>query len=81
MSATNVFRQAIKELGGQKPTSELVGCAQSTISSYATGGNPPADVCIRIEVATGGKFRADKMRPDLADVFAEFRAPKRRKAV
>jgi len=76
MSATETFRNAIKELGGQKAVASLIGRTQSTISAYVTGGTAPADVCMRLELETGGRFSAEDMRPDLADTFRKFRAAK-----
>jgi DNA-binding transcriptional regulator YdaS (Cro superfamily) len=38
-----------------------------------TSGKPPAEVCLRIEVATHGRFKAEDLRPDLKDVFASWR--------
>lgn len=67
------FKRAIKALGGQIKAAALLQRSQSTISSYVTANNPPADICMRIEVATGGEYRAEDMRPDLAAVFKEFR--------
>lgn len=73
MPATEAFRKAVKAAGGQKTVADLVGCAQSTISGYVTGGNAPADVCMKLETATGGAYRAEDMRPDLAETFRAFR--------
>jgi DNA-binding transcriptional regulator YdaS (Cro superfamily) len=73
MSATEAFKSAIKELGGQQAAAELLGRKQPTISGYVTEGNAPADICMRLEVATQGRYRAEDMRPDLADVFKRFR--------
>ena len=68
------FHEAIKDLGGPTKAAAVLGRAQPTISGYLRDGNPPADVCMRIEVATDGKHTAEKMRPDLADDFKAFRA-------
>ena len=73
MSATEAFKDAIKELGRQRAAAELLGRKQPTISGYVTEGNAPADICMRLEVETRGKYRAEDMRPDLADVFKRFR--------
>jgi DNA-binding transcriptional regulator YdaS (Cro superfamily) len=67
------FRQAVAFLGGQVKTAEAVGRAQSRISNYLASNKPPADVCMRIETLTKGKFPASTLRPDLAKVFEDFR--------
>lgn len=72
--ANDIFAAAIDELGGPTAAEGILKRKQSTISGYIKDGNQPADVCMRIEVATNGKFPAEKMRPDLADVFTNFRA-------
>jgi DNA-binding transcriptional regulator YdaS (Cro superfamily) len=82
MPATDTFREAIRALGGQQAAAELLGRKQPTISGYVTEGNAPAEICMLIEVETGGRFRAEDMRPDLASTFRAFRAskPSRRSA-
>lgn len=80
MEATNTFKAAIKALGGQKQAAEKLGRSQSTISTYVTGGNAPAEICMQIELATGGKYRAEDMRPDLAETFRGFRTARRGRA-
>jgi DNA-binding transcriptional regulator YdaS (Cro superfamily) len=72
------FHEAIKDLGGPTKAATILGRKQPTISGYLRDGNPPADVCMRIEVATNGKHAAEKLRPDLADDFKAFRALKRK---
>lgn len=67
------LHRAIKALGGQSTAAAILKRSQATISGYLNGGSPPADVCMRIEVATKGEYRAEDLRPDLADVFAGFR--------
>lgn len=67
------LHRAIKALGGQNSAAAILKRSQATISGYLNGGSPPADVCMRIEVATNGEFKAEDLRPDLADVFAGFR--------
>lgn len=80
MSEPNAFTQAVAALGGQKMAALILGRAQSTISAHCTSGKPPADLCMRVEIETGGKFQAEKMRPDLAETFRAFRAARRRRA-
>lgn len=67
------LRRAIQALGGQVSAAAILKRSQATISGYLNGGSPPADVCMRIEVATNGQYKAEEIRPDLADVFAGFR--------
>lgn len=68
------FAEAIRDLGGPTKAAAILGRKQPTLSGYLKDGNPPADVCMRIEVATAGKYRAEHLRPDLADDFRAFRA-------
>lgn len=79
---TSPLENAIAALGGPLKAAAVLGRAQPTISGYLRDGNPPADVCMRIEVATNGEFLAEQIRPDLADDFKAFRAltpkPKKR---
>lgn len=80
---TSPLQKAIDALGGQTKAALVIKRKQATISGYLNGGSPPADVCLRIEVATNGEFTAEQLRPDLADVFIAFRArqpAKRRRA-
>ncbi len=73
ISPLDVFKKAIKALGGQQAAAGLLGRKQSTLSGYVKDGNAPADVCMRIEIETKGEYRAEQIRPDLADVFTRFR--------
>ena len=77
--ADTPIQAAVAALGGQVKTAEIVGRAQSRISAYLASGKPPVDVCMTIEAATKGKYTAEQLRPDLAHVFAQFRAAPRRK--
>lgn len=81
MPATEAFKSAIDRLGGPLAAAAKLKRRQPTISGYLKDGNAPADVCMRLEIETGGEFLAEHMRPDLADVFKEFRQtpPKPRK--
>lgn len=71
--SNTVFRDAIAALGKQAKAAERLGRSQSTISDYVRTGKPPADICMKVEMETGGQFKAEDMRPDLADVFKGFR--------
>lgn len=68
------LHRAVAALGGQAKAAAVIKKSQPTLSEYLRKGNAPADVCMRIEVATGGEYTAEEFRPDLADVFASFRA-------
>jgi DNA-binding transcriptional regulator YdaS (Cro superfamily) len=68
------LHRAVKALGGQAKVAAITKKKQPTISEYLRKGNAPADFCMRIELATGGEYTADQFRPDLADVFASYRA-------
>lgn len=74
MRTNEKMKEAVASLGGQTAASAVLGRTQATISAYVNGAlEPPAEVCMRVEVATAGRFRADALRPDLADDFADFR--------
>lgn len=80
MERATHLRAAIKDMGGQKSAAAKLGRSQSMISEYCTKGNIPAELCMQIELATDGQYRAEDMRPDLAATFRRFRAtakPKR----
>lgn len=68
------LHRAVRALGGQDKTAAIIKRSQPTLSEYLRKGNTPADVCMRIEVATAGEYTAEQIRPDLADVFVSFRA-------
>ncbi len=78
----SAFHEAIAALGGPTAAAPILRRSQPTISGYLRDGNPPADVCMRVEVATNGEFPAEQLRPDLAEDFKAFRAstpkPKKR---
>ena len=73
MPATDAFKNAIESLGGPLAAAEKLNRKQPTISGYLKEGNAPADVCMRIEIETAGKYLAEDMRPDLAEMFKAFR--------
>lgn len=73
------IKRAVLHLGGQAKTAEILGKVQSRVSDYVRSGKPPAEVCIKIELATKGKFTAEQLRPDLADAFKAFRAGRKAK--
>ena len=70
------FEAAIEKLGGPLAAAGKLGRKQPTISGYVKDGNAPAEVCMRIEVETGGEYAAEDLRPDLADIFKRFRQSK-----
>ena len=72
------LHRAVKALGGQGKTAAIIKKSQPMLSEYLSKGNAPADVCMRLEVATGGEYTAEQFRPDLADVFAAYRAGHRK---
>lgn len=74
------LHRAVKALGGQGKAAAIIKKSQPTLSEYLRKGNAPADVCMRLEVATGGEYTAEQFRPDLADVFAAYRAGHRKAA-
>lgn len=76
---------AIEKLGGPTKAAAILGRKQPTISGYLKDNNPPLDVCLKIEAATEGEYRAEQLRPDLADAFGALRtmakpAPKAKRA-
>lgn len=70
---TSVFEAAINKLGGPLAAAGRLGRKQPTISGYIKDGNAPAEVCMRIEIETAGEYRAEELRPDLAEMFVRFR--------
>jgi len=64
------LQRAIGMLGGQTRAAALPKRKQSTLSGYLRGSTAPAEICIRIEVATEGQVTAESIRPDLADEFS-----------
>lgn len=70
---TPEFEAAIDRLGGPLAAAAKLSRKQPTISGYIKDGNAPAEVCMRIEIETAGEYRAETLRPDLADMFNRFR--------
>lgn len=49
----------------QQEFAAMVGVTQGRVSHWLKGENVPADRCVRIEVATGGKVARNDLRPDI----------------
>jgi DNA-binding transcriptional regulator YdaS (Cro superfamily) len=55
-----------QERGRSTELADLLGVVPSLISMWASGSRKvPAEWCMEIEHATGGKVKAEDMRPDL----------------
>lgn len=60
------LRRAKALLGSQKAVADAVGIKQPSVHRILTDGKKvPAEWCIKLEVATGGKVTRHELRPDL----------------
>lgn len=57
----------------QQEFADMVGVTQGRVSHWLNGEKVPAERCVQIELATGGKVTRNELRPD---VFGE-RQPER----
>ena len=56
----------IKQQGGQKPVSELLGVTQGTVSGWLCGRwQMPPETALRIHRLTNGQVPVTETRPDL----------------
>lgn len=64
---TNYLEQAIDILGSQQKLADSVGVSQPTVWHWINAGNKrvPAEYCLGIEEATGGKVTKEMLRPDI----------------
>ena len=49
----------------QQEFAALVGVTQGRVSHWLNGEKVPAERCVQIEVATGGKITRSELRPDI----------------
>lgn len=49
----------------QQEFAAMVGVTQGRVSHWLNGEKVPADRCVRIEAATGGKIARNDLRPDI----------------
>jgi len=60
-------------LGTQKAIADLFGLSAPTVHEWFRRGSPPADRCIALEEATGGKVTRYELRPDVFGVPGQAR--------
>jgi len=66
MKYCNVYAKLVKFLGGQLNTAEALGVTQAAVSHWVSGRNKMgAYPAIRAEEATNGRFKANRLCPDL----------------
>ena len=64
--STKALEQAIREIGTQGKLAALIGKRQGHIGKWLhRDGKVPAELCIAIELATGGKVTRYELRPDV----------------
>jgi DNA-binding transcriptional regulator YdaS (Cro superfamily) len=64
-----LMEQACAVAGGQSALAEALGVTPSAVNQWVKGNRPiPAERCIPIEVATGGKVTRYDLRPDVFGV-------------
>lgn len=65
MTPIDALKAAIGHLGGQVPLAKAIDRPQSCVSEALGRGKIPAEWCLPIERATGGKITRHQLRPDL----------------
>lgn len=67
--STDLLRQAVDFFGNQKKAADALGITQPTLHHSLSTGIVSAEVALRIQKATGGKFKAIDLRPSLKRDF------------
>lgn len=65
----DILNRAVDCLGGQTKAAELLGIKQPTLNYSLSTGVVSAEVALRIQKKTGGKFKAVDLRPSLKRDF------------
>lgn len=65
MSAMDALTAAIETAGGVGKLATAIGLGQNVVSNWKARGKVPADKCLAIEEATGGKVTRHDLRPDV----------------
>ena len=60
----NALHKAVSIAGSQKALADQIGVVQSAVANWLKRGNIPAEHCLAIEKATGGKVTRQELRPD-----------------
>jgi DNA-binding transcriptional regulator YdaS (Cro superfamily) len=68
LTPREAIEEAIKHFGDQLKLADAIGFSQASVSRVLAHGKPPPEMCVNIEIATGGKITREKLRPD---IFAE----------
>ena len=63
--STELLKQAVDYFGNQKKAADALGITQPTLNHSLSTGVVSAEVALRIQKATGGKFKAVDLRPSL----------------
>ena len=71
MSA-ELLKQAVDYIGNQKKAADAFGITQPTLNYSLSTGVVSAEVALRIQKATGGKFKAVDLRPSLKRDFVSI---------
>lgn len=67
--STELLKQAVDHFGSQKKAADAIGITQPTLNYSLSTGIVSAEVALRIQKATGGKFKAVDLRPSLKRDF------------
>lgn len=68
--STQIIQEVIDFFGSQKNAAEILGITQPTLSHSLEVGSVSAEVALRIQKATKGRFKAIDLRPSLKRDFA-----------
>ena len=70
--STELLKQAVDYFGNQKKAADALGITQPTLNLSLSTGVVSAEVALRIQKATGGKFKAVDLRPSLKRDFVSI---------
>ncbi len=68
------LHQAIEFLGSQAALARRIGIRPQAVQQWTTTGRVPADRCLAVEHATGGKVSRYDLRPDVFGAAPAVRA-------
>lgn len=64
-NAKSAIAAAIAHFGDQYKFADAVLFSQGSVSRALASGKMPAEMCVNVEVATGGKITREMLRPDI----------------
>ncbi len=70
--STELLKQAVDYFENQKKAADALGITQPTLNHSLSTGVVSAEVALRIQKATGGKFKAVDLRPSLKRDFVSI---------